>query len=214
MCQVARDRSGSGADRPGPVGRPFRIASDPANIELDHVSRAAGIRPPPWPAGRGAGIDRRCGRRVAGPRGGVNQDREGGGCDVTLPMPAANRVQQLRKMKIVATTLLLVAAAVFVVCVTVGNGKGFWGYLQTAAEAAMVGGLADWFAVTALFRYPLGLPIPHTAIIPRKKDQIGAALGTFVQQNFLTSSVVGERLAAARIPHRAGEWLAQPTHAA
>jgi uncharacterized membrane-anchored protein YjiN (DUF445 family) len=129
-------------------------------------------------------------------------------------MPAANRVQQLRKMKIVATTLLLVAAAVFVVCVTVGNGKGFWGYLQTAAEAAMVGGLADWFAVTALFRYPLGLPIPHTAIIPRKKDQIGAALGTFVQQNFLTSSVVGERLAAARIPHRAGEWLAQPTHAA
>jgi uncharacterized membrane-anchored protein YjiN (DUF445 family) len=117
-------------------------------------------------------------------------------------------------MKIVATALLVLAAAVFVVCVTVGNGKGFWGYLQTAAEASMVGGLADWFAVTALFRYPLGLPIPHTAIIPRKKDQIGAALGTFVQQNFLTSSVVGERLAAARIPHRAGEWLAQPTHAA
>ena len=78
----------------------------------------------------------------------------------------------------------------------------------------MVGGLADWFAVTALFRYPLGLPIPHTAIIPRKKDQIGAALGTFVHQNFLTPSVVGERLAAAQIPRRAGEWLAQPAHAA
>jgi len=71
----------------------------------------------------------------------------------------------------------------------------------------MVGGLADWFAVTALFRYPLGIPIPHTAIIPRKKDQIGESLASFVQQNFLTQTVVGERLAAAEIPRRAGEWL-------
>ncbi len=133
---------------------------------------------------------------------------------MTLPMPAADRVRDLRRMKIVATGLLVAAAVVFVVCVTVGDGKGLWGYLQTAAEASMVGGLADWFAVTALFRYPLGLPIPHTAIIPRKKDQIGAALGAFVHQNFLTPSVVGERLAAAQIPRRAGEWLAQPAHAA
>ena len=79
-------------------------------------------------------------------------------------------------MKLVATGLLVAAAAVFVVCVTVGDGTGLWGYVQAAAEASMVGGLADWFAVTALFRHPLGLPIPHTAIIPRKKDQIGAAL--------------------------------------
>ena len=72
----------------------------------------------------------------------------------------------------------------------------------------MVGGLADWFAVTALFRHPLGLPIPHTAIIPRKKDQIGESLGEFVQQNFLTPEVVGPRVQAAQIPRRIGEWLA------
>ena len=77
----------------------------------------------------------------------------------------------------------------------------------------MVGGLADWFAVTALFRHPLGLPIPHTAIIPRKKDQIGRALAGFVQQNFLNGPVVAERLQAAEIPRRAGEWLGDPAHA-
>ena len=75
-----------------------------------------------------------------------------------------------------------------------GDRHGLWGYLQAAAEASMVGGLADWFAVTALFRHPLGIPIPHTAIIPRKKDQIGAALASFVQQNFLTGPIVGERV--------------------
>ena len=78
----------------------------------------------------------------------------------------------------------------------------------------MVGGVADWFAVTALFRRPLGLPIPHTAIIPRKKDQIGRALAGFVQQNFLNGPVVAERLQAAEIPRRAGEWLSDPEHAA
>src|SRR5207344_1813315 len=106
------------------------------------------------------------------------------------------------------------AAGVFAVCVIFGDRHGLWGYLQAAAEASMVGGLADWFAVTALFRYPLGIPIPHTAIIPRKKDQIGAALASFVQQNFLTGSVVGERLAAAQVARRTGEWLADPGHAA
>lgn len=132
---------------------------------------------------------------------------------MTLPVPAELRVRELRRMKVAATGLLVVAAAVFVVCVTVGDGHGAWGYLQAAAEASMVGGLADWFAVTALFRHPLGVPIPHTAIIPRKKDQIGEALGSFVQQNFLTSSVVGDRLAAAEVPRRVGEWLAEPAHA-
>jgi uncharacterized membrane-anchored protein YjiN (DUF445 family) len=77
----------------------------------------------------------------------------------------------------------------------------------------MVGGLADWFAVTALFRHPLGLPIPHTAIIPAKKDQIGEGLAGFVQQYFLTTEIVGERVAAARIPQRIGQWLANPEHA-
>jgi uncharacterized membrane-anchored protein YjiN (DUF445 family) len=117
-------------------------------------------------------------------------------------------------MKAVAGGLLAVAAAVFVVCVTVGDGAGAWGYLQAAAEAAMVGGIADWFAVTALFRRPLGLPIPHTAIIPRKKDQIGRALAGFVQQNFLNGPVVAERLRSAEIPRRAGAWLSEPAHAA
>jgi uncharacterized membrane-anchored protein YjiN (DUF445 family) len=133
---------------------------------------------------------------------------------MTLPMPAAGRMQALRQMKRVATGMLVGAAAVFVVCVIFGDGHGLWGYVQAAAEASMVGGLADWFAVTALFRHPLGIPIPHTAIIPRKKDQIGEALASFVQQNFLTESVVGERLAAVQVTRRTGEWLADPRHAA
>jgi uncharacterized membrane-anchored protein YjiN (DUF445 family) len=131
---------------------------------------------------------------------------------MTLPGVGAQRVRALRRMKLVATGLLLAAAAVFVVSRLVGHGSGGWGYLQAAAEAAMVGGLADWFAVTALFRYPLGVPIPHTAIIPRKKDQIGASLGLFVQQNFLTPTVVGERIRAIEIPRRTGEWLLDPRH--
>ncbi len=133
---------------------------------------------------------------------------------MTAPMLADERMQGLRRMKLVATGMLVAAAGVFAVCVIFGDRHGLWGYLQAAAEASMVGGLADWFAVTALFRYPLGIPIPHTAIIPRKKDQIGAALASFVQQNFLTGSVVGERLAAAQVARRTGEWLADPGHAA
>jgi uncharacterized membrane-anchored protein YjiN (DUF445 family) len=133
---------------------------------------------------------------------------------MSLPVPAPERLRALRRMKANATGLLLVAAAVFVVCVTVGDGHGLWGYVQAAAEASMVGGLADWFAVTALFRHPMGIPIPHTAIIPRKKDQLGAALGAFVQQHFLTASVVGEHVAQADVPRRIGEWLAVPDNAA
>jgi len=133
---------------------------------------------------------------------------------MSLPVPAPERLRALRRMKANATGLLLVAAAVFVGCVTVGDGHGLWGYVQAAAEASMVGGLADWFAVTALFRHPMGIPIPHTAIIPRKKDQLGAALGGFVQQHFLTASVVGEHVAQAGVPRRIGEWLAVPDNAA
>ncbi|MCW2522973.1 MAG: uncharacterized protein JWO63_1308 [Frankiales bacterium] len=123
------------------------------------------------------------------------------------------RRSALLRMKLIATGGLLIAAAVFVVCVVVGDGHGGWPFVQAASEAAMVGGLADWFAVTALFRHPLGLPIPHTAIIPRKKDQIGDSLGDFVQQNFLTAEVIGPRVAAMGIPRRAGEWLAAPGRA-
>lgn len=120
----------------------------------------------------------------------------------------------LRRMKLVAGSLLLVAAALFLISRIGGHGRGAWGYLQAMSEAAMVGGLADWFAVTALFRHPLGLPIPHTAIIPRKKDQIGESLAAFVRQNFLTEDIVGDHVAAARLPERAGAWLADPVHAA
>jgi uncharacterized membrane-anchored protein YjiN (DUF445 family) len=120
----------------------------------------------------------------------------------------ADKQRALRKMKVVATGALVLAAVVFVVCRVAGNGQGAWPFVQAASEAAMVGGLADWFAVTALFRHPLGLPIPHTAIIPRKKDQIGESLGAFVNENFLTPEVVGPRVVAARIPRRVGEWLA------
>jgi len=132
---------------------------------------------------------------------------------MTFPAAAPGRVRALRRMKIVATGLLVLAAGIFVLCVTAGDGRGGWGYAQSAAEAAMVGGLADWFAVTALFRHPLGIPVPHTAIIPRRKDQIGAALASFVEQHFLTAEVIDERLAGMQAPRRLGDWLADSRHA-
>src|SRR3954470_11444564 len=98
-----------------------------------------------------------------------------------------------------ATAMLAAVSAVFVI-VTLTGAHGWVGYVQATAEASMVGALADWFAVTALFRHPLGLPIPHTAIIPRKKDQIGESLGTFVQENFLTRSVVETKLTTIDVP--------------
>jgi uncharacterized membrane-anchored protein YjiN (DUF445 family) len=123
------------------------------------------------------------------------------------------RVRDLRRMKLFATGLLVFAAVVFVVARSFEDEATWVGYVEAAAEAAMVGALADWFAVTALFRYPLGIPIPHTAIIPKRKDDIGRSLGDFVQGNFLTPEVIGERLAGARIAERLGHWLAQPVNA-
>jgi uncharacterized membrane-anchored protein YjiN (DUF445 family) len=124
------------------------------------------------------------------------------------------RAGDLARMKRLATGLFLVAAVVFLGCVLLGEESGAWvGYVRAAAEASMVGALADWFAVTALFRHPLGLPIPHTAIIPRKKDQIGESLGTFVQQNFLTRTVVEEKLGTIDVPGRLGVFLAAPGRA-
>jgi uncharacterized membrane-anchored protein YjiN (DUF445 family) len=131
----------------------------------------------------------------------------------TFPAVAEERVRALRRMKVIAGSMLLAAAAVYVLCRAVGHGDGAWGYLQAAAEASMVGGLADWFAVTALFRHPLRLPIPHTAIIPNKKDQIGEGLAGFVQQYFLTTEIISERVADAHVPERIGVWLADPVHA-
>jgi uncharacterized membrane-anchored protein YjiN (DUF445 family) len=133
---------------------------------------------------------------------------------VTIPIPDADRLRALRRMKVTAAGLLVLAAIVYTVCRVIWNGRGPSGYIQAAAEASMVGGLADWFAVTALFRYPLGIPIPHTAIIPRKKDQIGEGLAGFVSQYFITPEIVGERVAAAQVPRRIGQWLVEPRHAA
>ncbi len=132
---------------------------------------------------------------------------------VRLPEVRQERVEALRRMKRIAIALLLLAAAVYIICRAFGDGAGVWGYVQATAEASMVGGLADWFAVTAIFRRPLGLPIPHTAIIPAKKDQIGEGLATFVREYFLTTEVVSERVSAAHVPERMGQWLADPTHA-
>ncbi len=124
------------------------------------------------------------------------------------------RAADLARMKRLATGLFVAAAVVFLGCVLLGEGAGPWvGYVRATAEASMVGALADWFAVTALFRHPLRLPIPHTAIIPRKKDQIGTSLGTFVQENFLTTRVVEEKLATVDVPGRLGAFLAAPGRA-
>ncbi len=87
------------------------------------------------------------------------------------------------------------------------------GYVRATAEASLVGGIADWFAITALFRHPLNLPIPHTAIIPSRKDKIGRSLGNFVQNNFLSPEVLSAKLRAAEISRRAAEWLADPENA-
>src|SRR3954452_8688510 len=100
----------------------------------------------------------------------------------------------VRGMRIVATGMLVAMAALFFVANRLDEAHPFWGYVRAFAEAAMVGGLADWFAVTALFRHPLGLPIPHTAIIPRNKDRIGETLAAFLRENFLTPSVVARRM--------------------
>jgi uncharacterized membrane-anchored protein YjiN (DUF445 family) len=112
----------------------------------------------------------------------------------------------LRRMRTLALSLLVLAAVVYVLTLRLDHG-GAWGYVNTASEAAMVGALADWFAVTALFRHPLGLPIPHTAIIPKRKNEIGRNLQDFVTENFLTEENARERLAAAAVSERLGRWL-------
>ena len=127
------------------------------------------------------------------------------------PSPSdARRRVGLRRMRAVALSLLVLAAIVY--AVTLGSDSGWLGYVNAGAEAAMVGALADWFAVTALFRHPLGLPVPHTAIIPKRKNEIGRNLQDFVTENFLTDEIARERLAAARVGERLGAWLSVPTH--
>jgi uncharacterized membrane-anchored protein YjiN (DUF445 family) len=123
------------------------------------------------------------------------------------------RAAQLRAGKRRATGLLVVMTLVFIGLTAFGGDSTLMGYLRAGAEASMVGGLADWFAVTALFRYPLGIPIPHTAVIPARKDQFGRTLGNFVQENFLSPEVIVERLRAANVPTRAAAWLSERENA-
>ncbi|WP_458389880.1 DUF445 domain-containing protein [Sphingomonas sp. F9_3S_D5_B_2] len=113
-------------------------------------------------------------------------------------------------MKAVATGLLLVMAAVFATARALEPAYPWLAYVKSFAEAAMVGGLADWFAVTALFRHPLGLPIPHTAIIPRNKDRIGETLANFLRENFLTASVVARRMRNIDVAAATGRFLQTP----
>jgi uncharacterized membrane-anchored protein YjiN (DUF445 family) len=113
-------------------------------------------------------------------------------------------------MKALATGLLLVMAAVFAITRALEPRYPWLGYVKAFAEAAMVGGLADWFAVTALFRHPLGVPIPHTAIIPRNKDRIGDALASFIRENFLIPSVVARRMQKLDVAAAAGRFLQTP----
>ena len=134
----------------------------------------------------------------------------------TLPPVRDDRAKlaQLQVTKRRATGLLIATTAMFLLTLLGDGDHGWLGFVRAAAEASMVGGLADWFAVTALFRHPLGLPIPHTAIIPERKDQFGRTLGEFVQDNFLSPDAIVERIRSGRLVGRAAEWMAHRDNAA
>lgn len=121
----------------------------------------------------------------------------------------ASRQAQLDAMRRRATGLLALAALVFAVARSLEGRWPWLGFVRATAEASLVGGLADWFAVTALFRHPLGIPIPHTAIVATRKERIGRVLGTFVQSHFLTRDVIAAKLREVRPAERAARWLSQ-----
>ena len=120
----------------------------------------------------------------------------------------------LVRMRLIATGLLLAMAALFVASRSLAAAHPAWGFVRSFAEAAMVGGLADWFAVTALFRHPLGLPIPHTAIVPRNKDRIGDQLAQFLRDNFLITSVIARRMRRLDVAGAIARWLTDPAEGA
>src|SRR6185312_10188283 len=132
---------------------------------------------------------------------------------VTMPLARpddADRQAQLDRMKRRASGLLVVATAVFGVTRWYESRLPWLGFIRATAEAAMVGGVADWFAVTALFRHPLGIPIPHTAIVAARKNQIGRSLGSFVSRHFLSRDVLAAKLATLHISEHLATWLAVP----
>jgi len=121
----------------------------------------------------------------------------------------AERQERLDAMKRRATGLLAVAAGIFAVATWLEPRYAWIGYVRATAEASLVGGLADWFAVTALFRHPLGLPIPHTAIVATRKDRIGRVLATFVQSHFLSRDVIAAKVRSIHPAERVARWLSQ-----
>lgn len=125
-------------------------------------------------------------------------------------MHESEQAQQLTRTRRLATGLLLAMAILFVVSRMLQPAFPYFSFVSAFAEAAMVGALADWFAVTALFRSPLGLPIPHTAIIPRNKDRIGDSLSNFLEHNFITQEVIRDELRGIDFAGAAANWLAQP----
>ena len=156
--------------------------------------------------------------RTDGPRGGPMDGNAAGnlygtgprGGSRTAAVPDSVRAAGLRRMKLLASGLLVVLALVFLVSFALQDSYPWLSYVRAAAEGGMVGALADWFAVTALFKHPMGLKIPHTAIIPRRKDQIGASLGQFVEENFLAEDVVKAKIGSLGITAKAGLWLERP----
>jgi uncharacterized membrane-anchored protein YjiN (DUF445 family) len=128
----------------------------------------------------------------------------------TDPSADAVRRRKLREMRTLAVSLLVLAAVVYVLTL---HAHGVGGFVNAGAEASMVGAIADWFAVTALFKHPLGLPIPHTALIPKRKDDLGKGLEEFVGENFLQESIIRERVLGVHIGQRVGDWLGEPANA-
>ena len=134
----------------------------------------------------------------------------------TMPGPDPQSEQErrrvLRKYQAIAWGLLIVAAVIFLTC-SFFQSRGYdswWlGLIRAGAEAGMIGGIADWFAVTALFRHPLGIPIPHTALLPKQKDKLGDTLSTFVGENFLNAQLITEKVSNANIPERIAEWMSE-----
>jgi uncharacterized membrane-anchored protein YjiN (DUF445 family) len=136
---------------------------------------------------------------------------------MTSPAPILNealRRRDLARMKAVAAGALVVAAVVFIVAHLLVPRYPWLDYVRATAEASLVGGLADWFAVTALFRHPLGVPIPHTAIMQKQKDRVGRILGNFVQNHFLARAVLERRLAGIHPAERIAIWMATPANRA
>ena len=127
---------------------------------------------------------------------------------------AVAKISALRRTKFVATTALLLCVLVFAVAKSFEDRHPWLGFVAAFAEAATIGGLADWYAVVALFRRPLGLPIPHTAIIPENQDRIADNLGRFIEVNFLAPGPVREKLAEVDFSALVADWLSDQERAA